>query len=99
MDERPAIEQVKSGLKIVGAILSSFAAFLLFAIGYVDITRPEWQHIALGWLLLMTTVAAMFVTVHFWADGSADSLVISLCAARCSYSSEEKACHSGAPSV
>lgn len=66
MDERPAIEQVKSGFKIAGAILSSFAAFLLFGVGYIDITRPEHQEPAVGSLILVTLVVAMFLTVRFW---------------------------------
>jgi hypothetical protein len=67
MDERPAIEQVKSGFRIVGAILTSFAAFVLFTIGYIDIVTPEKQRAALGWVILLTTVTAMSLTVRFWA--------------------------------
>ncbi len=67
MEKRPAIEQVKSGFRIAGAILTSFAAFLLFTIGYVDVTTPEKQYGGLGWVILLTTVVSMFVTVRFWA--------------------------------
>jgi hypothetical protein len=67
MDKRPAIEQVKSGFRIVGAILTSFAAIVLFTVGYIDITKPEKQHVALGWVILLTTVVSMLFTVRFWA--------------------------------
>jgi hypothetical protein len=67
MDERPVIEQVKSGFKIAGAILSTFGAFLLFLIGYSHILRPERQEQAIGLLILVTIVIAMFVSVRFWA--------------------------------
>jgi hypothetical protein len=48
MDKSPVIEQVKSGFKIAGAILTSFAAITLFIVGYVDVTTPEKQHVALA---------------------------------------------------
>lgn len=68
LDERPVIEQVKSGFKIAGAILSSFAAFVLFLTGYSYIVGGgEQRSSALGWLLVMATTVTMFATVHFWA--------------------------------
>jgi hypothetical protein len=39
---------VKSGFKIAGAILTSFAAITLFIVGDVDVTTPEKQHVALA---------------------------------------------------
>jgi hypothetical protein len=68
MDNRPAIEQVKSGFKIVGAILTSFAALVVFLIGYADVTNPEHQRVGLGWVILVTAVITMFFTVRFWAN-------------------------------
>jgi hypothetical protein len=67
MDKRPVIEQVKSGFKIAGAILTSFAAVILFTVSYVDVTTPERQHVALGWMILITIAATLLFTVRFWA--------------------------------
>jgi len=46
MSERRVIDQVKSGFKIVAAILFSFAALLLVGISYVGITQdsPKLSH-------------------------------------------------------
>jgi hypothetical protein len=68
MDDRPAIEQVKSGFRIVGAFLASFAAMLLFRAGYINITNPNTQRVGLGWVILLATVITMLFTVRFWAD-------------------------------
>jgi hypothetical protein len=68
MDKRPAIEQVKSGLRLVGAMLTAFAAVLLISIGYIAVTTPQKQHVALGWLILLLTVSAMFATAQFWVN-------------------------------
>lgn len=67
MDKRPVAEQVKSGFKIAGAILISFAAFVLFIFGYNNVVNPEKQHIALGWALLIAVAATLLFTVRFWA--------------------------------
>jgi hypothetical protein len=67
MDQRPVIEQVKSGFKIAGAILTSFAAVVLFIVGYVDVTTPERQHVALGWTILVAVAVTLLFTVKFWA--------------------------------
>lgn len=66
MDQRPVIEQVKSGFKIAGAILTSFAAVVLFIVGYIDVTTPERQH-ALGWTILVAVATTLLFTVKFWA--------------------------------
>jgi hypothetical protein len=68
MDNRPAIEQVKSGFKIVGAILTSFAAMVLVSVGYLDITNPEKHRVGLGWVLLLATIVTMFFTVRFLGE-------------------------------
>jgi hypothetical protein len=68
MDKRPVSEQVKSGFKITGAILVSFAAVVLFIIGYTDVVTPEKQHVALGWTILVATAATLMFTVRFWAN-------------------------------
>jgi hypothetical protein len=83
MDDRPAIEQVKSGFRIVGAILISFAAFLLFYVSYSDITKPEKQRVGLGWVILLTTMVAMFFTVRYWANWFCG--VASYLAMRCTF--------------
>ena len=67
MDQRPVIEQVKSGFKIAAAILTSFAAVVLFIVGYVGVTTPERQHVALGWIILVVVAATLLFTVKFWA--------------------------------
>jgi len=68
MSERRIIEQVKSGFKIVAAILFSVAAFFLVSLGYLGITQdsPKLSHVA-AWALFTTMVAVMLVTVRFWA--------------------------------
>jgi len=43
MDKRPVADQVKSGFKIAGAIIISFAAVVLFAISCI----PRFLHIGL----------------------------------------------------
>ncbi len=67
MDQRPTVEQVKSGFKIAGMILTSFVAVVLFVVGYGDVTTPEKHHVALGWTVLIAVIAAMLFTVKFWA--------------------------------
>lgn len=67
MDKRSVIEQVKSGFKIAGAILTSFAAVVLFMLGYIAATTPERQHVALGWMILIAIAATLLFTVKFWA--------------------------------
>lgn len=67
MDQRPTVEQVKSGFKIAGMILTSFVAVVLFVVGYGDATTPEKHHVALGWTVLIAVIAAMLFTVKFCA--------------------------------
>jgi hypothetical protein len=63
-DRRPPIEQVKSGLKIAGAITSSVAAIALFGLAYVQISnagRP-----LTGWLIMIGLATSMALTVQYW---------------------------------
>jgi hypothetical protein len=39
----------------------------LFIVGYVDVTTPEKQHVALGWMILVSIAAMLLFTVRFWA--------------------------------
>ena len=80
-DNRPAMEQVKSGFKIAGGILSSFAAFVLFAVSYIDIMHPENKHLTAGWILLVATALAMFASVQVWARWFC--AIVSYAAVRC----------------
>src|SRR5690348_6189606 len=68
MSKRPVIEQVKSGFKIVAAILFSFAAFLAVEVSYLGITQhsAKLSHPS-AWALLTMIVVLMFLTVRFWA--------------------------------
>jgi prolipoprotein diacylglyceryltransferase len=78
-DNRSTIEQVKSGFRIVGAFLTSFAAWVLFTIGYIDVIKPENQKVSLGLTLLLVTIITMLLTVRFWANwfgGVASSLAL-----------------------
>jgi len=66
-DDRPPLEQVKSGFKIVGAMLLCLAAFLLFSKSYTLLTARREGQAVLGWVLLSVTAGALFVTVRYWA--------------------------------
>ena len=66
-DERPPLEQVKSGFKIVGAMLLCLAAFLLFSKSYALLSGNRDGPVTLGWILLCIEVGALFVTVRYWA--------------------------------
>lgn len=66
-DNRPPLEQVKSGFKIVGAMLLSLAAFVMFSKGCALVTANPDRQVTLGWTLLIVTAAALFVTVRYWA--------------------------------
>ena len=80
-DNRPVMEQVKSGFKIAGGILSSFAAFVLFGVSYIDIMHPENKHLAVGWMLLVATALTMFASVQVWARWFC--AIVSYAAVRC----------------
>lgn len=62
-DERPPLEQVKSGFRIVGAMLLCLAAFLLFSKGYTLLTARHDAQATVGWILLATTGGTLFLTV------------------------------------
>jgi hypothetical protein len=67
-DDRSPLEQVKSGFKIVGAMLLCLAAFLLFSKSYTLLTARREGQAILGWVLLSATAGALFVTVRDWAS-------------------------------
>jgi hypothetical protein len=67
MDERPAIDQMKSGFKLAGIMLWLTLTSFVFEMSYRDLTRPERQKYIVGSLILVTAIAAMLVTVRFWA--------------------------------
>jgi hypothetical protein len=80
-DERPALEQVKSGFRIVGAMLLCLAAFLLFSKGYTLLTGRHDAQATVGWILLATTGGTLFLTVRYWAR--IFFAVVAYCAVRC----------------
>ncbi len=64
---RPPIEQVKSGLRIAGAMVATVATLALFALAYGQIVNPSHTHGPLvGWLLMATLTAAVTSTVQYW---------------------------------
>jgi len=69
MDQRQAIKHLKVGLKIVAAIIFSFAAFASVALSYIGITQGLHRdpRLAAWWALLVTTAVIMFISVRFWA--------------------------------
>ena len=70
MDKSPVIEQVKSGFKIAGAILTSFAAITLFIVGYADVTTPDTVRAG---LVAATIGLLLFGSLGIWA-GVQDSV-------------------------
>lgn len=66
-DRRPPVEQVKSGLRMVGAAIASVAAVALFGWAYVQIANVDRAHNPLaGWLLLTALSATLALTVQYW---------------------------------
>jgi hypothetical protein len=66
-DRRPPIEQVTSGLRIVGAAIASVAAVALFGLAYVQIANVDRAHNPLaGWLLIVALTATLVLTVQYW---------------------------------
>ena len=66
-DRRPPMEQVKSGLRIVGAAIASVAAVALFGLAYVQIANVDRAHNPLaGWLLIIVLTATLALTVQYW---------------------------------
>jgi hypothetical protein len=69
-DERPVVEQIKSGFLIVTKMLAAVAIAVTFLLGFTLIRTPRnWPYIAFGWLLVTVSVVAMITTVRFWAAG------------------------------
>ena len=66
-DRRPPMEQVKSGMRIVGAAIASVAAVALYGLAYVQIANVDRAHNPLaGWLLIVALTAALALTVQYW---------------------------------
>jgi hypothetical protein len=67
-DHRSVEEQVKSGLKIAGALVATFAALILIASSCVQIINADGTHnVARGWLLMLALVAVLAATVQYWS--------------------------------
>lgn len=79
-DDRPPLEQVKSGFKIVGAMLLCLAAFLLFSKSCALLTGHRDGRLTLGWILLSAEAGVLFVTVRYWARNFFS--VVAYCALR-----------------
>ncbi len=66
-DRRPALEQVKSGLRIAGAIVATLATISLFALGYTQIANADHaRHPLTGWLLITALTITLGLTVQYW---------------------------------
>ena len=66
-DRRPPMEQVKSGLRIVGAAIGSVAAVALFGLAYAQIANVDRAHNpSAGWLLIIVLTATLALTVQYW---------------------------------
>ena len=66
-DRRTPLEQAKSGLRIVGAMVATLAAILLFALAYVQIANAHHTRSAVaGWLLVIALTATLSLTVQYW---------------------------------
>jgi len=66
-DKRPPIEQVKSGLRIVGAMVATVATVALFGLAYVEILNADHtRHSLTGWLLMIVLAIALGLTVQHW---------------------------------
>lgn len=67
-DRRPAMEQVKSGLRIAGAMVATLAMIALFALGYTQIANADQTRSPLaGWLLLIALTATLGLTAQYWS--------------------------------
>ena len=66
-DRRPPIEQAKSGLRIVGAMIASVVTVFLFGLGYVQILNADHARRPLtGWLLIAALTITLGLTVQYW---------------------------------
>lgn len=66
-DRRPVMEQVKSGLRIAGAMVASVATVSLFGLAYVQIANEDYTRSLLaGWLLIIALTATLGLTVQYW---------------------------------
>lgn len=66
-DRRPPLAQGKSGLRIAGAMVATVVTVALFGLAYVQISNADHTHSSrTGWLLMITLVAALGLTVQYW---------------------------------
>jgi hypothetical protein len=66
-DRRRPLEQAKSGLRIAGAMVATVVTVSLFGLAYVQISNADHTHNSrTGWLLMITLVAALALTVQYW---------------------------------
>jgi hypothetical protein len=66
-DKRPPIEQVKSGLRIVGAMFASVITVSLFRLAYVQIEDADHAHDPFeGWFILIALTVAVGLTSQYW---------------------------------
>lgn len=66
-DRRTPLEQAKSGLRIVGAMVATLAAISLFALAYAQIANAHHtRSAAAGWLLVIALTAILSLTVQYW---------------------------------
>ncbi len=66
-DRRTPTEQVKSGLRIAGAMVSTVVVGIAFTYAYVDILGKSGAgHALRGWLLGAVTGAVVLATIEYW---------------------------------
>ena len=66
-DRRPPIEQAKSGLRIVGAMVASVTVVGLCGLAYVQIANADHaRNPRAGWLLMITVAVTLGLTTKFW---------------------------------
>lgn len=67
-DRRSVKGQVKSGLKIAGALTATLAALILIATSYVQIVNTDGTHnVAAGWFLMIAIGTILAATVQYWS--------------------------------
>ncbi len=66
-DRRTPLEQAKSGLRIVGAMVATLATISLFALAYTEIANADHTRSPLaGWLLVIALTATLGITLQYW---------------------------------
>ena len=67
-DRRTPLEQARSGLRIVGAIVATLATIWLFAVGYAMIANADHTSSPIvGWGLVIVLTATLILTVQYWS--------------------------------